>query len=98
MALNMVKRTGDKLTATEFNAVVDAINANELQANTNKNNIADQETRIKSMGRLMSEQGQAIEDLQNDSARFVKSTDAEIEAMNQSESWTPGTFYYTVEE
>ncbi len=98
MALNMVKHTGDKLTATEFNAVVDAINENERQANTNKNDISTQRDRITSMGRLVAEQGQSIEDLQNDSARFTKSTDAAIEAMNQSESWTPGMFYYTVEE
>ena len=98
MALEMVKRTGDKLSATEFNAVVDAINANERKANTNQQNITTQGERLQSMARLVSEQGQSIEDLQNSSATFVQSTDADIATMNENESWQPGVFYFTVEE
>lgn len=99
MALNIsTKKTGDKLTATEFNAVVEAINANGKsiealqQADSNMQSVVDkvQETQTS--------QASSIKTLTAQAVKMVALTQDEYDALVTAGTVDSDTYYNILEE
>lgn len=99
MALNIsTKKTGDKLTATEFNAVVDEITANGKsitalqQADTNMQKIVD------AVQKEQNTQAQAVKTLQAQSVKMVALTQDAYDALASAGMLDAETYYNILEE
>lgn len=99
MALNIsTKKTGDKLTATEFNAVVDEINTNGKsitalqQADTNMQTIVD------AVQKEQSKQSLAVKTLQAQSVKMVALTQDAYDALASAGTLDAETYYNILEE
>lgn len=102
--LNIVtKRTGDKLTATEFNAVVDAVNANVSDISTLQIGQSNMSKVVSSVQAEQNVQKQSINNLQDetkslkaDAVKMVTLTQDEYEALGDNVD--ADTYYNILEE
>ena len=99
MALNIsTKKTGDKLTATEFNAVVDGVNANSdaiaalQQADVNMQKTVDAVQKEQNM------QAQSIKTLQSQAVKMVVLKQEEYDALAEAGTLDADTYYNILEE
>lgn len=99
MALNIsTKKNGDKLTATEFNAVVDEVNANGKsiaalqQADTNIQKTVDAVQKEQNI------QAQAVKTLQAQSVKMVALTQDAYDALASAGTLDAETYYNILEE
>ena len=102
--LNIVtKRTGDKLTATEFNAVVDAVNDNATDISTLQAGQSNMGKIVSSVQVEQNTQRQSISNLQDETkilkagaVKMVTLTQDEYEALG--ENVDADTYYNILEE
>lgn len=92
------KRTGDKLTATEFNAVVDGVNANSdaiaalQQADVNQQKITEAVAAAQNL------QAQSIKTLQAQAVKMVVLKQEEYDALVEAGTLDADTYYNILEE
>lgn len=75
------KRSGDKLTANEFNAVVDAVNDNDSRIGANAQQITNIGNTISNMQQTQSRQGNALNTLVNEHIPHEFYTQSEYEVL-----------------
>ena len=102
--LNIVtKRTGDKLTATEFNAVVDAVNDNATDISTLQAGQSNMGKIVSSVQVEQNTQRQSISNLQ-DETKILKAGAVKMVTLTQDEYEALGdnvdadTYYNILEE
>ena len=99
MALNIsTKKTGDKLTATEFNAVVDGINANSDAIEALQQADVNQEKNMESVAAAQNLQAQSIQTLQAQAVKMVVLKQEEYDALVEAGTLDADTYYNILEE
>ena len=97
--LNIVtKRTGDKLTATEFNAVVDAVNDNATDISTLQAGQSNMGKVVSSGQAEQDVQKQSINNLQAQSVKMVVLKQEEYDALVEAGTLDADTYYNILEE
>lgn len=97
--LNIVtKRTGDKLTATEFNAVVDAVNANATDISTLQAGQSNMSKVVSSVQAEQNVQKQSINNLQAQAVKMVVLKQEEYDALVEAGTLDADTYYNILEE
>lgn len=97
--LNIVtKRTGDKLTATEFNAVVDAVNDNATDISTLQAGQSNMGKVVSSVQAEQNVQKQSINNLQAQSVKMVVLKQEEYDALVEAGTLDADTYYNILEE
>lgn len=97
--LNIVtKRTGDKLTATEFNAVVDAVNANVTDISTLQTGQSNMSKVVSSVQAEQNVQKQSINNLQAQAVKMVVLKQEEYDALVEAGTLDADTYYNILEE
>lgn len=99
MALNIsTKKTGDKLTATEFNAVVDGINANSDAIAALQQADVNQQKVVNDVAAVQNVQAQSIKTLQAQSVKMVVLKQEEYDALVEAGTLDTDTYYNILEE
>ena len=99
MALNIsTKRTGDKLTATEFNAVVDGVNANSEAIAALQQADANQQKIVDDVAATQNIQAQTIKTLQAQAVKMVVLKQEEYDALVEAGTLDADTYYNILEE
>lgn len=99
MALNIsTKKTGDKLTATEFNAVVDGINANSDAIAALQQADVNQQKVVNDVAAAQNVQAQSIKTLQAQSVKMVVLKQEEYDALVEAGTLDTDTYYNILEE
>lgn len=99
MALNIsTKKTGDKLTATEFNAVVDGINANSDAIAALQQADVNQQKVVNDVAAAQNVQAQSIKTLQAQSVKMVVLKQEEYDALVEAGTLDADTYYNILEE
>ena len=99
MALNIsTKKTGDKLTATEFNAVVDGVNANSDAIAALQQADVNQQKNIEAVAAAQNLQAQSIKTLQAQSVKMVVLKQEEYDALVEAGTLDTDTYYNILEE
>ena len=99
MALNIsTKKTGDKLTATEFNAVVDGINANSDAIAALQQADVNQQKVVNYVAAALNIQAQSIKTLQAQSVKMVVLKQEEYDALVEAGTLDADTYYNILEE
>lgn len=94
MALNIsTKKTGDKLTATEFNAVVDGINANSDAIAALQQADVNQQKVVNDVAAAQNVQAQSIKTLQAQSVKMVVIKQEEYDALVEAGTIDADTYY-----
>lgn len=99
MALNIsTKKTGDKLTATEFNAVVDGVNANSDAIEALQQADLNQQKNLETVAAAQNLQAQSIKTLQAQSVKMVVLKQEEYDALVEAGTLDADTYYNILEE
>ena len=99
MALNIsTKKTGDKLTATEFNAVVDGINANSDAIAALQQADVNQQKVVNDVAAAQNVQAQSIKTLQAQAVKMVVLKQEEYDALVEAGTLDADTYYNILEE
>lgn len=99
MALNIsTKKTGDKLTATEFNAVVDEINANGKSISDLQTNEQNFEKTLSNLETEQTSQKATLKTLTANSVKMVALTQDEYDALVTAGTVDSETYYNILEE
>ena len=99
MALNIsTKKTGDKLTATEFNAVVDGVNANSDAIAALQQADVNQQKKMDSVEAAQNLQAQTIKTLQAQAVKMVVLKQEEYDALVEAGTLDADTYYNILEE
>lgn len=99
MSLNIsTKKTGDKLTATEFNAVVDGINANSDAIEALQQADLNQQKNLESVAAAQNLQAQSIQTLQAQAVKMVVLKQEEYDALVAAGTLDADTYYNILEE
>lgn len=99
MALNIsTKKTGDKLTATEFNAVVDGINANSDAIEALQQADLNQQKNLETVAAAQNLQAQSIQTLQTQAVKMVVLKQEEYDALVEAGTLDANTYYNILEE
>ena len=99
MALNIsIKKTGDKLTATEFNAVVDGINANSDAIEALQQADLNQQKNLETVAAAQNLQAQSIKTLQAQAVKMVVLKQEEYDALVEAGTLDADTYYNILEE
>lgn len=99
MALNIsTKRNGDKLSATEFNAVVDEINSNGRKIDTLQQSNNNFSTDLASVMKEQKSQKATIKTLNEKSVKMVALTQEEYDALASDGNVDEETYYNILEE
>ena len=99
MALNIsTKKTGDKLTATEFNAVVDGVNANSDAIAALQQADVNQQKVVNDVAAAQNAQAQSIKTLQAQSVKMVVLKQEEYDALVEAGTIDADTYYNILEE
>lgn len=99
MALNIsTKKTGDKLTATEFNAVVDGVNANSDAIAALQQADVNQQKNIEAVAAAQNLQAQSIKTLQAQAVKMVVLKQEEYDALLEAGTLDADTYYNILEE
>lgn len=99
MALNIsTKKTGDKLTATEFNAVVDGVNANSDAIAALQQADVNQQKVVNDVAAAQNVQAQSIKTLQAQSVKMVVLKQEEYDALVEAGTLDADTYYNILEE
>lgn len=97
--LNIVtKRTGDKLTATEFNAVVDAVNDNVVDISNLQTGQSKMSNVVSSLQTEQNTQKQSISDLKADAVKMVVISQTDYDALVTAGTVDADTYYNILEE
>lgn len=97
--LNIVtKRDGDFLTSTEFNAVVNAINANVTDINTLQTGQSNMSKTVSSVQKAQNLQGQDIKTLNANMVKMVTLTQEAYDALVAAGTVDADTYYNILEE
>ena len=99
MSLNIsTKKTGDKLTATEFNAVVDGINANSDAIEALQQADVNQQKVVNDVAAAQNLQAQSIKTLQTQAVKMVVLKQEEYDALAEAGTLDADTYYNILEE
>lgn len=99
MALDIVtKRDGDLLTATEFNAVVQAIKDNERSVDTLCTNYTNMGKTVEGVQKAQNLQGQDIKTLNANMVKMVTLTQDAYDALVTAGTVDADTYYNILEE
>lgn len=99
MALDIVtKKTGDLLTATEFNAVVQAVKDNEASINTMNTNNTNMSKTVEEVQKTQNIQQADIKTLKADSVKMKDLTEDEYQALVDAGTVDADTYYNILEE
>ena len=99
MALNIsTKKTGDKLTATEFNAVVDGVNANSDAIAALQQADVNQQKKMDGVAATQNLQAQSIKTLQAHAVKMVVLKQEEYDALVEAGTLDADTYYNILEE
>ena len=99
MALNIsTKKTGDKLTATEFNAVVDGVNANSDAIAALQQADVNQQKVVNDVAAAQNVQAQSIKTLQAQTVKMVVLKQEEYDALVEAGTLDADTYYNILEE
>ncbi|MFW5563469.1 MAG: hypothetical protein ACOCNX_01080 [Prevotella sp.] len=99
MSLNIsTKKTGDKLTATEFNAVVDGINANSDAIEALQQADVNQQKVVNDVAAAQNLQAQSIKTLQTQTVKMVVLKQEEYDALVEAGTLDADTYYNILEE
>lgn len=99
MALNIsTKKTGDKLTATEFNAVVDGVIANSDAIAALQQADANMQKTVDAVQKEQNMQAQSIKTLQAHSVKMVVLKQEEYDALAEAGTLDADTYYNILEE
>lgn len=99
MALNIsTKKTGDKLTATEFNAVVDGVNANSDAIAALQQADVNQQKNTEAVAATQNLQAQSIKTLQAQAVKMVVLKQEEYDALVEAGTLDADTYYNILEE
>lgn len=99
MALDIVtKRDGDLLTATEFNAVVQAIKDNERSVDTLGTNYANMGKTVEGVQKTQNLQQQDIKTLNANMVKMVTLTQEAYDALVAAGTVDGDTYYNVLEE
>ena len=99
MALNIsTKKTGDKLTATEFNAVVDGVNANSDAIAALQQADVNQQKVVNYVAAAQNVQAQSIKTLQAQTVKMVVLKQEEYDALVEAGTLDADTYYNILEE
>ena len=99
MSLNIsTKKTGDKLTATEFNAVVDGINANSDAIEALQQADVNQQKNLETVAAAQNLQAQNIQTLQTQAVKMVVLKQEEYDALAEAGTLDADTYYNILEE
>ena len=99
MALNIsTKKTGDKLTATEFNAVVDGVNANSDAIESLQQAELNQQKNLETVAAAQNLQAQTIKTLQAQAVKMVVLKQEEYDALVEAGTLDADTYYNILEE
>lgn len=99
MALNIsTKKTGDKLTATEFNAVVDGVNANSDAIAALQQADVNQQKNMETVAAAQNLQAQSIKALQAQAVKMVVLKQDEYDALVKAGTVDADTYYNILEE
>ncbi len=99
MALNIsTKKTGDKLTATEFNAVVDGVNANSDAIAALQQADVNQQKNTEAVAAAQNLQAQTIKTLQAQAVKMVVLKQEEYDALIEAGTLDADTYYCIFEE
>ncbi len=99
MALYIVtKRDGDLLTATEFNAVVQAIKDNERSVDTLGTNYTNMGKTVEGVQKAQNLQGQDIKTLNANMVKMVSLTQEAYDALVTAGTVDADTYYNILEE
>lgn len=97
--LNIVtKRDGDFLTSTEFNAVVNAINANATDINTLQTGQSNMSKIVSLVQKAQNLQGQDIKTLNANMVKMVTLTQEAYDALVAAGTVDADTYYNILEE
>lgn len=97
--LNIVtKRTGDKLTATEFNAVVDAVNDNVVDISNLQTGQSNMSNVVSSLQTEQNTQKQSILDMKADAVKMVVISQTDYDALVAAGTIDADTYYNVLEE
>ena len=97
--LNIVtKRTGDKLTATEFNAVVDAVNDNVADISNLQTGQSNMSNVVSSLQTEQNTQKQSISDMKADAVKMVVISQTDYDALVTAGTVDADTYYNILEE
>lgn len=99
MALNIsTKKTGDTLTATEFNAVVDGINTNSDAIEALQQADVNQQKNMETVAAAQNLQAQTIKTLQAQAVKMVVLKQEEYDALVEAGTLDADTYYNILEE
>lgn len=99
MALNIsTKKTGDKLTATEFNAVVDGVNENSDAIAALQQADVNQQKKMDVVAATQNIQAQTIKTLQAQAVKMVVLKQEEYDALIEAGTLDADTYYNILEE
>ena len=99
MALDIVtKKTGDLLTATEFNAVVQAIKDDENSIDTLKTNYTNMGKTVEGVQKAQNLQGKDIKTLNANMVKMVTLTQEAYDALVTAGTVDGDTYYNILEE
>jgi hypothetical protein len=99
MALDIVtKRDGDLLTATEFNAVVDGVNANSDAIAALQQADVNQQKNTEAVAAAQNLQAQSIKTLQAQAVKMVVLKQEEYDALVEAGTLDADTYYNILEE
>lgn len=99
MALNIVtKKTGDLLTATEFNAMVQAIKDNETSIGTLNTNNTNMSKTVEEVQKTQNTQQQDIKTLNANMVKMVTLTQEAYDALVTAGTVDADTYYNILEE
>lgn len=99
MALNIsTKKTGDKLTATEFNAVVDEINANGENIAALQQTDINMQKIVDAVQKKQNTQAQTVKTLQAHTAKMVALSQDAYDALASAGTLDADTYYNILEE
>ena len=97
--LNIVtKRDGDTLSATEFNAVVDAVNANVTDISALQTGQSNMSKVVSSVQAEQNVQKQSINNLQAQAVKMVVLKQEEYDALVDAGTLDADTYYNIIEE
>lgn len=92
------KKTGDKLTATEFNAVVDAVNENGEGIDAIKQSSTTMSQTVNAVQQKQNEQSTMIKTLQGSAVKMVVITQDDYDKLVADNKVDADTYYNILEE
>lgn len=92
------KRSGDKLTANEFNAVVDAVNDNDSRISANVQQITNMGNRVNNIQQQQARQGNMLNTLVNEHIPHEFYTQSEYDVMQDEGRINPNALTFVFED